>query len=133
VDSDSDGYPDEQLDCEDQRCRMDNCPKTPNSGQEDADGDGMGNACDDDADNDNVLNLSDNCPLVPNSDQADSDREGPDDVGDVCDNCPYVKNRDQHDTDGDGIGDACDDDIDDDGTYPSHDPVTLLAPNQSAD
>ena len=75
----------------------------------------MGNACDDDADNDHVLNLSDNCPLVANSDQADSDREGPDDVGDVCDNCPYVKNRDQHDTDGDGIGDACDDDIDNDG------------------
>ncbi|XP_014205264.1 cartilage oligomeric matrix protein [Copidosoma floridanum] len=115
TDSDSDGYPDDSLDCQDQRCRADNCPKTPNSGQEDADADGLGNACDDDADNDNVLNLSDNCPLVPNSDQADSDREGPDDVGDVCDNCPYVKNRDQHDTDGDGIGDACDDDIDDDG------------------
>ncbi|XP_058805689.1 cartilage oligomeric matrix protein isoform X2 [Phymastichus coffea] len=115
IDSDSDGYPDEPLDCQDIRCRADNCPKTPNSGQEDADGDGQGNACDEDADNDNVLNLSDNCPLVPNSDQADSDREGPDDVGDVCDNCPYVKNRDQHDTDNDGRGDACDDDIDNDG------------------
>ena len=116
LDSDSDGYPDESLNCQDLRCRADNCPKTPNSGQEDADGDGMGNACDDDSDNDGVLNLSDNCPLVPNSDQADSDREGPDDVGDVCDNCPYVKNRDQHDTDGDGVGDACDDDMDNDGT-----------------
>ncbi|XP_016843486.1 cartilage oligomeric matrix protein isoform X2 [Nasonia vitripennis] len=115
VDSDSDGYPDERLNCQDLRCRADNCPKTPNSGQEDADGDGMGNACDEDADNDGVLNLSDNCPLLANSDQADSDQEGPDDVGDVCDNCPYVKNRDQHDTDGDGIGDACDNDMDNDG------------------
>ncbi|XP_023316800.1 cartilage oligomeric matrix protein isoform X1 [Trichogramma pretiosum] len=115
IDSDSDGYPDEALNCQDQHCRADNCPKTPNSGQEDADGDGLGNACDDDADNDNVLNLSDNCPLIANSDQADSDHEGPDDIGDVCDNCPYVKNTNQHDTDGDGIGDACDDDIDNDG------------------
>ncbi|KAJ8673743.1 hypothetical protein QAD02_005005 [Eretmocerus hayati] len=114
VDSDSDGFPDEALDCQDMHCRRDNCPRTPNSGQEDADGDGLGNVCDEDADNDRVLNLSDNCPLVPNSDQADSDRDGPDEVGDLCDNCPYHKNRNQLDTDGDGLGDVCDDDIDDD-------------------
>ncbi|XP_053982541.1 cartilage oligomeric matrix protein isoform X2 [Hylaeus volcanicus] len=115
VDQDSDGIPDRNLRCHDRRCRVDNCPLTPNSGQEDTDQDGVGDACDPDADNDGVLNSSDNCPLVSNPGQDDTDRDGPDSVGDVCDNCPLVRNPKQEDTDGDGIGDACDNDIDNDG------------------
>lgn len=112
-DSDSDGIPDRSLLCHGYQCRADNCPTIPNSGQEDADDDGQGDACDSDADNDGVLNSSDNCPLTYNPGQEDTDQ---DKFGDACDNCPMDKNTRQEDTDNDGIGDACDSDIDSDGT-----------------
>ncbi|XP_071537031.1 cartilage oligomeric matrix protein isoform X2 [Panulirus ornatus] len=114
-DVDLDGQPDEEQPCSSRSCRQDNCVSTPNSGQEDTDNDNIGDACDNDADNDGIPNSPDNCPLVSNPDQADTDPDGADDQGDACDNCPTVPNLDQEDTDKDGIGDACDPDIDDDG------------------
>ena len=46
------------------------------------DGDGVGNVCDADDDNDSILDEEDNCPLQSNDGQEDLDL---DELGDICD------------------------------------------------
>ncbi|XP_047500191.1 cartilage oligomeric matrix protein-like [Penaeus chinensis] len=89
----------------------DNCPSTPNLTQRDTDGDGLGDECDTDVDEDGIANGGDNCPDVVNIDQLDTDGDG---VGDACDNCPSSSNADQADTDQDFVGNVCDTDTDTD-------------------
>ena len=48
-------------------------PYKPNPDQKDSDGDGKGDICSGDRDNDKVLDEVDNCPDTPNPDQVDTD------------------------------------------------------------
>lgn len=74
LDSDNDGLSDES----------DNCPNASNAYQEDADKDGLGNACDDDGDGDGVPNARDNCVLVENPRQSQDDADD-DGTPSICD------------------------------------------------
>ena len=83
----------------------------------DSDGDGIGDPCDEDDDQDGIPDEEDNCPYVTNADQKDYDDDA---KGDVCDpdvdgdevdnledNCIYDPNPEQADINENGIGDAC--------------------------
>jgi len=102
----------------------DNCPAVANHEQQDADHNGIGNACD--------PGFAPQAPtsVVPAADRLiqaplDTDKDS---VADTADNCPTMPNRDQLDLDGDHVGDACDADIDGDGV-----PNTALDPNAILD
>jgi hypothetical protein len=60
---------------------IDNCPDDINPDQADVDNDDIGDVCDDDNDNDGVLDVNDNCVLIANAGQEDADT---DTIGDVC-------------------------------------------------
>ncbi|MBI4366964.1 MAG: thrombospondin type 3 repeat-containing protein, partial [Deltaproteobacteria bacterium] len=60
----------------------DTCPAIANADQRDTDGDGLGEVCDPDIDNDGIANEADNCVFTPNPGQADLDEDG---TGDACD------------------------------------------------
>jgi hypothetical protein len=99
------GDPFNDIDADGTCGNLDNCPTVANVQQTDTDYDGGGDFCDDDDDNDGVMDDGDNCSWIGNPAQVDEDGEG---IGDACDNCPFAPNPEQSDTDRDVTGDACD-------------------------
>ncbi len=101
---------------------IDNCLVKYNPDQTDADGDGQGDACDSDIDDDTIVNVLDNCPDTVNPGQenavhpgtAEGDHcEDPDSdlVFDADDNCPDTVNPGQENAvhPGTAEGDHCED------------------------
>ena len=92
VAEDTNGYDDvfvrgiqpDDLDGDGDEASADNCGSDWNADQNDLDGDGQGDACDEDIDGDGKSQEAgaDNCPLVANAVQIDGDADG---KGDACD------------------------------------------------
>lgn len=93
LDTDADTIPDQD----------DNCPTVSNFNQTDLDGDGIGDACDDDIDGDGADNSEDAFPEDENE-TKDDDGDG---VGNNTDAFPQDENE-THDDDGDGVGNNSD-------------------------
>ena len=80
----------------------DTCRFTYNKQQRDADGDGIGNVCDDDIDGDgksNPIGIVDDSDIVHVGLLPENE-----------DNCLFIRNPEQNNSDGDTYGNACDPD-----------------------
>jgi len=149
TDSDGDGTPDWDDDCEDHAGPPENygCPEGmtpysgPDDGYDDPDGDGIVGEWDEcpnthggpnevrgcpDSDADGVADYEDSCPgemedwMGPLDGCPTANDSDGDGVPDDQDNCPNTGNQDQADFNGDGSGDVCSD-ADGDGYYDSFD------------
>ncbi len=122
----------------------DNCRSDSNPDQQDYDGDGSGDVCDSDDDNDRVQDARDACPqgsmFGPDTDRdgcrddEDLDDDG-DGIADTTDACPRGAVGPGADHDGDGCQDTEDADDDNDGRTDTADacPLGLVGPGQDLD
>lgn len=120
---------------------VDNCPNISNQEQTDMDGDGAGDACDEDLDGDGTNNTDDAFPYdanelgdhdgdgIGNEADADDDNDGMNDTDDAF---PLDQNE-TTDTDMDGIGNNADADDDGDGVADETDNCPYVANADQAD